>query len=359
MAELTLKANGRTWSGWTEIRVSRGLGRAVSDFEISVTERWQAKGEPWQLRAQMPCSISIDNKRILTGYIDGYYPSFDANTHGVRITGRSKTADLVDCAALVKGGQFKGYDLAAIARALAKPFDIDVEVEADVGASFPDVQIQPGETCFEVIERLCRLRAVLASDDEWGRLVLTQSGKAGAQRAEPLVQGQNITGGSAGLDHSGRYSEYHVRGQQAGSENLFGTQASEPAAQVTDATVTRYRPHLVIAEAQGDSGAFNKRARWERAIAVAKSALSDIEVNRWLQKDGTPWQTGALAEIDAPWLRLDQNMEIETVVFRKDNNGEYAQLGLVIPGALTPQPVSESSGSPGRGAAYDIKAIEG
>jgi prophage tail gpP-like protein len=66
-------------------------------------------------------------------------------------------------------------------------FKIDVVVRTDVGEPFPDATIERHETGFAFLERLCRLRPVLATDDEQGRLVLT---RAGSDRAhDALLQG--------------------------------------------------------------------------------------------------------------------------------------------------------------------------
>jgi prophage tail gpP-like protein len=51
---------------------------------------------------------------VLTGCIDNYLPEVEADRHAVRITGRSKTEDIVDCTPDNQGGQFAGYKLDAI-----------------------------------------------------------------------------------------------------------------------------------------------------------------------------------------------------------------------------------------------------
>jgi prophage tail gpP-like protein len=68
------------------------------------------------------------------------------------------------------------YKLDAIAREIASLFKTDVVVQTDVGGPFPDATIERHETGFAFLERLCRLRSVLATDDEQGRLVLTRAG---------------------------------------------------------------------------------------------------------------------------------------------------------------------------------------
>jgi prophage tail gpP-like protein len=78
---------------------------------------------------------------------------------------------------------FARYKLDAIARL----FKIGVVVQTDVGEPFPDATIERHETGFAFLERLCRLRSVLATDDEQGRLVLTRAGNDRAHDA--LLQG--------------------------------------------------------------------------------------------------------------------------------------------------------------------------
>lgn len=362
MGELSLIVGGVQWRGWKEVRVSAGLTRAARDFDVSVTERWPGQGDPLPLHPGQACEVRLDDEPVLTGWIDTDAPDFSSSTHGVRIAGRSRTADLVDCAALVRGGQFKNYDLVAISRALAAPFKVGVEVEVPVGAAFADVQVQPGETCFELIERLCRLRAVLASDDARGNLVLTRAGAGGRGRAEALVQGTNILSASAVRSHAERFSDYRVRGQQAGTDNLFGTQASQPAAHVKDATITRHRPMLVIAEAQGSGATFRDRAIWERSIAAARGASASVTVRGWRQSTGNLWSPGFIVPVRSSWLRLERDMLIEAVEYRKDVQGEYATLTLVAPEALTPEPAStdpaEAPAGGERNRVWDIIPID-
>lgn len=70
------------------------------------------------LAPTVPCMVASDAEVELTGYIDNYLPVAEADRDSVRITGRSKTEDVIDCALDIHGGQFAGYKLDAIARAI-------------------------------------------------------------------------------------------------------------------------------------------------------------------------------------------------------------------------------------------------
>ncbi len=159
----------------------------ATDFNIAVSERFLASARDFPLGPFQECTVANGSDPVLTGYIDNYLPEVKADRHVVRVTGRSKTEDIVDCTPDIAGGQFAGYKLDAIARAIAGLFKIDVVVQTDVGEPFPDATIERHETGFAFLERLCRLRSVLATDDEQGRLVLTRTGNDRAHDA--LLQG--------------------------------------------------------------------------------------------------------------------------------------------------------------------------
>ena len=195
---LTLAVAGRLYEGWTAIRVSRGIDRCATDFDIEVSERWANQDAPWQILPYTPCRITIGTDPVLTGYVDIYSPRMGPSAHTVQIQGRSKTEDLIDCTPDIKAGQFSGYSLAAIARSICALFGIEVVVQADAAnTAVADATIERCETAFTFLECLGRLAGVLLTDDPQGRLVLTTAGIIRA--AGRLVQGENLMEASAKL----------------------------------------------------------------------------------------------------------------------------------------------------------------
>jgi prophage tail gpP-like protein len=210
----TLTVNGQRYERWEEIRGTREIDRMCTDFNIAVSERFLAGTADFPLAPFMPCTVTIGDDVVLTGYIDNYLPEVEADRHTVRITGRSKTEDIIDCTPDIQGGRFAGYKLDAIGQSVRKPYLIDVVVEVDVGAPFPDATIERHETGFAFLERLCRLRSILATDDEQGRLVLT---RAGARRAtDALVRGPggNVQWAAGVFSGARLFSHYKVKAQQ-------------------------------------------------------------------------------------------------------------------------------------------------
>jgi prophage tail gpP-like protein len=390
----TLLVNGIEYAGWQSLRITRGLTRATSDFELSVSERWSLLGEPWQIKPGDACVIMTGAETLLTGWIDSYKPSYDATQHGVHLAGRSKTCDLVDCSAQVDGGQFRGLTVGEIAKQLAQPFNVEVNVIND-GQPEAEVQVQQGETIFALVERLCRLQALLVTDDANGRLVITRAGSGRATTT--LRHGSNILSASAELDQSKRYSECLVKAQRPGNSNKSnddaiwsgvpqqpgqlaaairrfaeidkianpaerhwarrmaardtGTRRGDPASltqingSIKDPEITRYRPLVIVAEAQADDGLAEKRAEWEMRRRKGEGTKANIIVNGFHQQDGSLWDVNLMVGVEAPWLALNRDLIIGDVTYTYDDNGERATLGLTLADAFLPEPARKAKDS--------------
>lgn len=338
--KVELLVDGTRYAGWTSIRVTRGIEHMSAAFTVEVSERWPGRSEPWVIKPGAACVLSLGGHVVITGHVDAYEPKFDGESHSVSITGRSKTADLVDSSVVVKGGQYKGYDLAQIARAVAAPFGISARVETDVGAAFPDVQVQQGETAFELIDRLCSMRGLLATDAPDGALVLTRAGETRA--VGRLVQGgttANIQSASAKLDHSKRMSRYILKGQQSATDNLFGDEAAGVTAEAVDPAVTRYRPLLIVAEAESDGATAAERARWEAVSRAGKAVQATVTVPGWFQDAERTrlWIVNEVVSVSAPWLGIDRELLVGEITYSlSETEGTTVEMTLSPPEAFTP-----------------------
>jgi prophage tail gpP-like protein len=376
MGGVVVRLGGMDYQGWHAVSVLRGLEQAAASFACSVSERTTgASLEPWVLRPGAPCSILLDGELVLTGYIDTYGPRFDAHSHGVELRGRSRTADLVDSAAIVPGGQFKQLSLVEIAERLALPFGIPVDALAAIGGPLADVQIQQGETVYAVLERLCRMQGLLVSDGPEGLLALTRVGSRSAAGA--LVQGENILGASAELDASQRFSQYIVKGQRANTDDRVDRPAAAPTdgdgssgsaagdtvraciGAALDAVIGRYRPWLLTAETQADDAMCQRRAAWEARRRAGHATRASVVVAGWRQVPGGPlWDVNLLVPVVSPWLGINRVLLVSTVEFRKDDSGSTTRLELTLPDAYATEgdaiPGAESASGAAAGGGADL-----
>lgn len=335
-----LKVGGKLFGGWKSLRAEAGIEQCSGAFDLGVTERWAGQSEPWPIKPGDACELLLNQQIIISGYVDTVKPSFDKQSHGIRVSGRDKTMDLIDCAAVHKTGQWKNAKLNKIAADIAKPFGINVVVThgVDVGAAFDSFNIEEGERAFEAIDRAARMRAVLVMTDGSGRLVLTTASKDKTGRA--LVQGVNVLHAELELSWKERFSTITVKGQGKGTASEYGDQVAHGKASVTDAAINRYRPLIVIAEQHGKGPTFAARAEWERNVRAGRGTRAVVRVPGWTyaaigMPDGEAvWQPNMLVEADLRYLGLRQDLLIAKCAYSLDESGSFTELHLADPSAF-------------------------
>lgn len=336
MREVVLETGSKSYGGWTAMRIVRGMEALAGTFTFEVSELWPGQGTARRIEPGAACSVKVDGKAVITGYVDELDVEHDAKTHTVRVSGRDKTADLVDCSAIHKGGQWRGRTIAQIAADLCAPFGIQVKAATDVGKPLPTFALQEGETVFEALARLARIRALLLESDASGNLVITRAGAVKVGTA--LVLGENILSvrGSVGLHD--RFSEYVAKGQAAGSDDNFGQAVSQISATATDGGVPRYRPMVLLGESQDVAASLKQRVQWEANVRAARSMTVEVVVQGWEHAGGL-WQPNTLVRVIDSELRLDDDLLIVTVTFELGEAGTLTQLLLTRADAYSLLPI--------------------
>lgn len=355
---VVLKLAEREWSGWTELEITRSIERVAGAFVLGVTERWVGQSERLPLRPGASCTLSVDGEVLITGWVDDVETNYDDATHQIVVKGRDRTADLFDCAAVLRPFEMGGLKLDGIARRLCQPFNIPVTAQVDVGRPFPRFAIQPGEKAWEALERACRQRAILPMADGKGGLLLTRAGMGGEAAGLLKLGGDdgNIKAGSTTLSAMELFSDYIVMGQQAPASaaiQAFGPspdgperQMYAPSAIVRDASVTRYRPTIILAEMQGSSVTFRQRAEWQRAVAVGKSVRGSRTVQDW-RTPARLWHPNTLTRVTDSIAGLDnaEMLIVATAMRLSIDGGTTTELTLALPDAYKLIPEGDLSGS--------------
>ncbi|SNT29046.1 Mu-like prophage tail protein gpP [Noviherbaspirillum humi] len=356
---LTLRVGGQVFAGWKAITVRTGIEQLAGTFELGITERWPGQPKDWVIPPGEACSIEIGDDTVISGYVDAVAVSYDANAHDIKVTGRDRAGDLVDCSA--PSTAFANQTFEQIASALCTPYGIEVFDEtvggkklttkqkkagkkgtppkkARVAGHVPKQACQNGETVFKTLEKLARNEGVLLVSDGEGGLVITRAGMGG-HCATVLEQGKNILRASFEHSHAALFSEITVKGQAAaagaGKFDLStaapkATVARAPGAKTGNSQITRYRPLIILAETQADARRCRLRAEWEAANREAKSKKVVITVQGWREPDtGELWQINKMVRVKCPWMRLDGWWLISSVTYKLDEGGSTADLSLV------------------------------
>jgi prophage tail gpP-like protein len=350
---LTLTVGNQSVTGWQRVSVTRPLAAIPASFSIEVTERYPNAADI-DLKPGQPCTVKIGADLVLTGYVDRYTSSISAAQHTIRVEGRSKSEDLVDCSAIVEntsaggtptqGLQILNGDALSIARQLAKPYN--VEIKSNFTGSLPPVpqlNIMLGETVWEIIDRVTRYSELIPYDLPDGSIMFSKVGTE--SMASGFKIGANVEAADVMFSMDQRYSQYegHLMASMA-----LGTDAGQNMPGVgeivKDDEVPRFRKLYIISE-QTVMGIplAGKRAVWEKNRRWGQSFNFTVTADAWRDAAGALWSPNYLAAITAPQLKLaDKNWLIGTVTYTRDESGQHAHLSLFPPEAFSIEPTSPS-----------------
>lgn len=331
-----LLVSGRLYGGWTRLAIQRSIEQVAGGFALDLTRRWPGADLPVGIVAGLACQVRIGGEPLITGYIDTVETDLAAERASLRVEGRDKTGDLVDCSALHKTGAWRGATLHQIASDIAAPFGIRVNLDADVKEPFKRFALDDGERAFDAIERAARLRGVLVTSNETGDLVLTRASTA--HSGVTLKEGLNLKAISATHSWRERHSVVQVKAQVPGDDDENGTQAAHLKASAPDAGINRYRPLVVMAEHGTSSAGLADRARWETQIRLGRGQRGRATVVGWRTDgngfEGALWRPNTLVTIDSPTLNLYGDMLIVGCDWGLSNEGTFTDLTFARPEAF-------------------------
>ncbi len=347
---LSLTVGNQTLTGWQKVSVTRPLAAIPASFSIEATERYPNAADI-DLKPGQPCTVKIAGDLVLTGYVDRYASSLSGESHTVRIEGRSKSEDLVDCSALVantsagspstEGMQVLNGTTLAIAQKLAAPYGVTVQSTAGDGIQVPRFNINLGETVWEIIDRITRYSELIPYDMPDGSVMLAKVGTTSMSSGFTL--GANVETADVTFSMDQRYSEYegHLISTMALGTDA-GVNMPGVGQIVRDADVPRFRKLYVISEqfVMGQPLA-GKRAMWEKNRRWGQSFNFNVTCDAWRDAAGKLWSPNMLAPIVAPQLKLaNKSWLIGTVTYIRDESGQHCRLGLWPPEAFSVEPTS-------------------
>lgn len=322
---LTLGVEGTLYAGWQSIAMTRSIEQMVNTFSVGFAERWYEDSKPIPINDGDPVIIELDRDEVLVGFVDDSEVSYDASSHGATVTGRSKTGDLVDCAAIHKSGEWKRSTIKKIAQDLCTPFDINVRLRGSEGAPFRKFAIQDGETVHEALERGARMRGLMLLTNTKGDLFLT---RAGTRKVNTVIKrGVNVLTGARRGSMRDRFSKYIGKAQIPGDDKQSGDDITIKRS-VEDKRVRRYRPTIIMAENEDTGKELKDRVVWERNRRSGDARRAIYTVQGWRDDDFRLWEPNTLVDVDDPLLRIRGELLIVSVKYQRGNDGTTTELEL-------------------------------
>lgn len=130
---ITLFVNGKILEGWEDFSFNKELNSAASDFSLQLVDQSREKKNSLFVQPGAAIHLHAGKKSLCTGYVEKVDVSVSAGTRRFVISGRSRTADLVDCS-VTGSNEFSGLNLKEIAEKLFPPFRVRPAFFVDPGA---------------------------------------------------------------------------------------------------------------------------------------------------------------------------------------------------------------------------------
>lgn len=344
--DLTLTIGKVNWVGWQRVQLTRSMDTVPANFDVVVTEKYPRLPDI-NIKPGDECSVKIGSDLVLTGYIDRYEVVISAREHTVHISGRSKSADLVDCAAFV-GGQDPNAEKYAvdgsvreIIEKLAAAYSIHVTAQAGDGPNITGFAINFGETPWEIIDRFTKIAAMVAYDMPDGSLMLAQAGDE--KMASGFEQGVNVEQAQVQFSMDQRFSIYEGFQTPSAIFSMGGGGTTPPQAIERDEGVPRFRKRIIVSELPAPGGGLlvQKLVEWEKNRRWGRSQAVTVTCDSWRDTSNNLWAPNHSAPVNIPAVKISNvTWIIGTVTYSKDERGRHAAVVLMPKEAFLPQPAA-------------------
>jgi prophage tail gpP-like protein len=372
---VSLLVNGVEYGGWLSAQIVSGLQQIATQFAVDVTEKYP--GGAVRIRPGDKVVVMIGDATIATGYVDKTPVSYDAGSVTHSVSGRSMTADLADCcietgietatktpakkadsgryagieyradgtrvdttanrstvSAVTTGSQWQKIDAAQTIAAMLKPYGL--KLKTDIGAVIVDkVSVSVGTKVADAIKQLVQKLSLLATDDEFGNLVLWSPAHA-VRAADSLVAGEdgletNILSASCDFNYESVFSDYVIFGQAKSDKSDSTGGSANVFSDVTHCSAlgNRHRVLKLFESGNLTKAIADKRAAFESAYRLGSAKAVSYTVQGWRQSDGSLWRKGLIVTVKDAILGFDEEMIIQRVTYNLSESGTTAVLDLV------------------------------
>lgn len=323
-----MEVDGIKYDGFVSASVSRSLENFSSIFNFSATHQ---PGKSFPIKIGSTCKIVINDTVIMDGFIESINISYDSSQHLIQISGRDKTADLVDSQI---GGvdieftqpnvSFK--DLVEKVLSILNISNIKL-IQKDKIKDFGEGEIESassGQTAFDFLETYARKRQIVLTTDGSGNIVARKSpiGTYATILSSRVDSQSTILLASFKFDISQRFNKYEV----ISSDNLssFTDMDEVPAQQsantksitVIDDQIRKTRLYAFVPDQSCDQTQSNDQAKWEAAYRRSKSLVYNVTVQGFIALDDNKiWEPNYLVTVLDDYAVLTGQLLIAGVIY--------------------------------------------
>lgn len=306
-----VRTTSGTYRDWLTVQVSQDIdSRWMRTFRLTCAEPSTSMMQ--RLYPGLTVDIAMAGQIIIQGgLIETRTAAYDADRHGVQISGYSKAGPITKVSADAGTGQFRGYKIDAIANRLLKPHGLKFSVQNGPDGwdlPFSNVIIRHGETPFDAISRLCRQRGLWIYSEANGDLIA--GSKAAASTGLTYTEGRDILSASCNITMP-IAAAVMGNAQQPGSDTLFGRKASEISATSKLSDGIPGLARKVLSEMPLSQKELQLRTNMESQAIEASRLQVSLSYQGWLNPAGKFWDLGEFVTVKSPMLFPTQSGQLD------------------------------------------------
>lgn len=356
---MRLEVNGVQYTNFTAASCEIRLDALSNKFKFDAVA---PNGLPLPFKGGEACKVIVDGEVVLTGFIEVVSVDYSGSDHIISVSGRDKTADLLD--STIDGiGDIRGdgLTLKSLIEKVVDHLGIDIQVIDEVNpapynAAEDIAAPEPGDNAFRFIEKYAKKRQVLLTSNGDGNIVIAANSGQSAEGAVQHIIGaedNNVIASSFSYDTTGRYNAYKIAsGQNPVALNLAGdTDLASLVNQgggVIDSDIRAGRQLILISDSPFSDGSCGDRAKWEADIRRARGLVysATVPLFRVGGDQGDIWKINRIYQIVDDFVGKVEPMLCNSVTFTFDvDSGRNTNLGFVGQKAYTlfiePDPLAE------------------
>jgi len=333
VSELSILIDDTQFKFWTEFRITRSID-SLDTVEFLTPSNTESKKfrETFKPFTYKPVSVYVGGAILFKGVLVGVQPNLEPDSKTVLLSCYSIPGVLNDCSPSSSTNQkleFNNLSLKEIATELCQPFGIGVLFHVDQGSTFERLAIKPNDKILSFLSGLAKQRNIIISNTENGELLFTKSVNVGQPIAK-LEQGKPpLLSVSVAFNAQGYFS--HLTGIVPTALGFSGPKYTVK----NDRLQGVIRPISFSVPYTPDADI--KTATESMAGRMFGNMVSySVKVPTWFDSKNTLWKPNTTVILLAPDAMIYTNYEfvIRGVTLQRDNNGEIAELNLVLPGSF-------------------------
>ena len=326
--KVTLKVSGVEYGGWTSVSITTALESFYRSFSVVSSRKANDAGVlEFGIAAEDEVEVFIDDDKVLTGYVTKVSAAYGATGIDLRVDGVG--APWVMCKSSLPYEAPKTYDnmpAVDVLRQICGYFGVELFAQIDTTDKW-SISFSADEEIQGKLTDLVKKKTVLLSEDESGRLVLTQPGGGG--RANDVIQnGVNVLEARLEIDAEKLYGKYIVYGQGANPTSTRPVSDNQLVGCCEgDALWKR-----VLAKKQSGNAIqteLDARAGLLRDYLEATAKKLTYKVHGWRQSNGELWRVNTSVRVDDSNFVLKENFLIAGVSYSLSSSGTVSTLQLV------------------------------